>query len=846
MMEKILRSTRMNIKWLIVLFVLNVHPCYSQTSSRVIIDFNEGWNFHLSPDSYRDDSLSFATDFNDGGWRVLNLPHDWSIEAAFRQDAPATTQGGALPGGIGWYRKTFQLRPDQAGKKIYIEFDGVYRNSEVWINEHYLGKRPYGYSSFQYDLTPYLNISKNNVIAVKVDNSQQPNSRWYSGSGIYRNVRLVAVNPEAHIAHWGSFITTPVINEKSATVNITTQLEGSRNEKKNLRIVTSVYDARNKLVASKTSQLLFGAENANHRSALIIKNPNLWSVGKPYLYKAVTRIINKGKVIDEETISFGIRYFHFDADKGFFLNGKHLKILGVCNHHDLGAIGAAVNVRAIERQLEILKEMGCNAIRTAHNPPTPELLELCDKMGFLVMDESFDMWRKKKTKFDYYSDFDEWHQRDLEDMVLRDRNHPSVFMWSIGNEIREQFDSTGITITRDLVNIIKAIDTTRPVTAALSEWNPAKNFMYKSGSLDVVGLNYHHEMYDSLEKYYPGKALIGAENMSALATRGHYDLPSDTIMHWPEKSPQRFVEKGNPDFTVSAYDQVSAYWGSTHEETWKIIKRHDYLSGLFVWTGFDYLGEPTPYPWPARSSYFGIIDLAGFPKDVYYMYQSEWTNKPVLHLFPHWNWKEGQLVDVWAYYNNADEVELFLNDRSMGIRKKEGDALHVMWRIPFQPGTLKAISKKNGKTVLIKKIVTAGQPAKIQLMADRRKLKADGHDLAYITVRILDKDGNLVPDASDVIKFSFAQRGNNPADAPNYKASDPAGILNFRYNGTGYIVATDNGYQASGESFKSGIRRAWKGKALVVVRAGQKKGNITLWASAEGLETGIISLETGE
>jgi beta-galactosidase len=826
---------------LILLMILAGQFAFSQSSSRIVTDFNAGWNFHLG-----NDSLAFQVNHNDGAWRVLNLPHDWSIEGSFSESHPATMQGGALPGGIGWYRKSFILTKQQAGATIYIEFDGVYRNSEVWINGHYLGKRPYGYSSFQYELTPHLNGSGENIIAVKVDNSQQPNSRWYTGSGIYRNVRLVAVSPEAHIAHWGNFITTPIVNEKSATVRIATQLESSLKEEKNLKIITSVYDARNKFVSNKTSQLTFGGEKANHREEITISKPELWSVDRPYLYKAITRIMNKGKVIDEESVSFGIRYFRFDADKGFFLNGKYLKILGVCNHHDLGALGAAINKRAIERQLEILKAMGCNAIRTAHNPPAPELLELCDKMGFLVMDEAFDMWRKKKNKFDYFSDFDEWHQRDLEDMVLRDRNHPSVFMWSIGNEIREQFDSTGISITRELVDIIKAIDTTRPVTAALSEWNPTKNYMYKAGALDVVGLNYHHEVYDSLQHYYPGKALLGAENMSALATRGHYDLPSDSVYHWPAKSPQRFVEKGNPDFTVSAYDQVSAYWGSTHEETWKIIKRHDYLSGLFVWTGFDYLGEPTPYPWPARSSYFGIIDLAGFPKDAYYMYQSEWTSKPVLHLLPHWNWKEGQMVDVWAYYNNADEVELYLNGRSQGIRKKEGDDLHVMWRIPFQPGTLRAVSRKNGKTVLQQKITTAGSPAKIELIADRKRLKADGRDLSFITVRILDKDNNPVPDASNIIKFSFARRGYNPANDPNYVAPDPADIINSRFDGTGYIVATDHGYQASNEYFKSGTKRAWKGKALVIVRAGQKKGNITLWASAEGLETGMISLETGE
>lgn len=824
-----------------LIFILLGQFGFTQTSSRVITDFNEGWNFQLG-----NDSLAFKVNYNDGGWRVLNLPHDWSIEGNFSESNPATTQGGALPGGIGWYRKSFILDRDQVGKNISIEFDGVYRNSEVWINGYYLGKRPYGYSSFQYDLTSYLNQAGENIVAVKVDNSQQPNSRWYSGSGIYRNVRLVAVNPVAHIAHWGSFITTPQVNSSSATVNVVTKLKTSIISEKNISIVTEVYDAKNKFVASKKLQLTLDAEVSGNAVSIAIKNPQLWSVDRPYLYRAVIKVMDQGKVVDAESIPFGIRYFRFDPDKGFFLNGKPLKILGVCNHHDLGALGAAINTRAIERQLEILKEMGCNAIRTAHNPPAPELLDLCDKMGFLVMDEAFDMWRKKKTKFDYYSDFDQWHKQDIEDMVLRDRNHPSVFMWSVGNEIREQFDSSGIAITKELVGIIKSLDTTRPVTAALSEWDPSKNYMYKSGALDVVGLNYHHEVYDSLQYYYPGKALLGAENMSALETRGHYDLPSDSTYHWPARSPQRFVENGNPDFTVSAYDQVSAYWGSTHEETWKVIKRHEYLAGLFVWTGFDYLGEPTPYPWPARSSYFGIIDLAGFPKDVYYMYQSEWTSKPVLHLFPHWNWKEGQMVDVWAYYNNADEVELFLNDKSMGIRKKEGVDLHVMWRIPFQRGTLKAVSKKNGKTVLVRKITTAGQPVKIHLIADRKKLKADGRDLAYITVRIEDRDGNLVPDASDVINFSFAQLGSNPANDPNYVAPNPEDIPNFRFNGTGYIVGTDNGYQASRESFKMGVRRAWKGMALVIVRAGQKKGNITLWAKADGLETASISLVTGE
>ncbi|HKO81924.1 MAG TPA: glycoside hydrolase family 2 TIM barrel-domain containing protein, partial [Chitinophagaceae bacterium] len=709
-----------------------------QAQPRNTIDFNKDWKF-----LWEDDSAAIQPAYDDSKWRQLSLPHDWSIEGDFSKDHPATTQGGALPTGIGWYRKTFVLPVAVQNKNIRIEFDGVYRNSEVWINGHYLGKRPYGYSSFSYDLAKHIKAAPlKNVIVVKVDNSQQPNSRWYSGSGIYRNVRLVATGKIA-IKKWGTFFASSDISSKLARVSIEIQIENNSEKARQISVSTDIYDASGKLVTrgnSKHGQINLAAPYEKYITRAAVPDPKLWSVDKPYLYKAVTRLYSDGKLIDEYSTSFGIRSFFFDKNKGFFLNDQSLKIKGVCLHHDLGALGAAVNTRAVERQLEILKAMGCNAIRTAHNPPAPELLELCDKMGFLVIVEAFDMWRKKKNKFDYFSDFEQWHKRDIEDMVLRDRNHPSVFMWSIGNEIREQFDSTGITITKELVDIVKKADPSRTVTAGLSEWNPEKNFMYKSEALDVVGLNYHHEVYEDFHKYYPGQIFLGAENMSAFATRGHYDMPSDSSYFWPAKSPQKIVENGNPDYTISAYDQVSAYWGSTHERTWKIIKKHDFLSGLFVWSGFDFLGEPIPYPWPARSSYYGIIDLAGFPKDVYYMYQSEWTTKPVLHIFPHWNWPPGKTVDVWAYYNNADEVELFLNGRSLGIKKKMNDELHVMWRVPFQAGTLKAVSRKNGKTVLTKEIKTAGTPYKIELIADRKTIKPDGKDLSFVTVRVLDKD----------------------------------------------------------------------------------------------------------
>lgn len=789
----------------------------AQTGARLTLNFNDNWKFSL-----KNDSTAIQPAYNDAAWRSLNLPHDWSIEGGFSKDHPATTQGGALPTGIGWYRKTFVLPKQASGKQVRIEFDGVYRNSEVWVNGQHLGLRPYGYSAFSYDLTPYIKPApQKNVITVKVDNSMQPNSRWYSGSGIYRNVKLVATNTVA-IKKWGQFITTPQVNKQYAVVNFATGITNLTGKDVVVAVNTKVFDGAGKPVntepISKIKNITTGKEGATHEYAVYIKQPALWSVDKPNLYKAVTTLTLNGKVVDELSQTFGIRHFHFDKDKGFFLNGDWLKIKGVCNHHDLGAMGAAVNVRAMERQLEILKAMGCNAIRTAHNPPAQELLELCDRMGFLVMDEAFDMWAKKKNKFDYFADFKQWHREDLLDMVLRDRNHPSVFMWSIGNEIREQFDSTGITLTKEMVALIKSVDTTRPVTAGLSEWNPEKNFMYKAGALDVIGLNYHHEVYEDFQQHFPDQVFIGSENMSAFATRGHYDMPSDSTYFWPAASPQKIVEKGNPDYTVSAYDQVSAYWGSTHETTWKLIKKHDFLSGLFVWSGFDFIGEPIPYPWPARSSYYGIIDLAGFPKDVYYMYQSEWTNKPMLHIFPHWNWKPGQLVDIWAYYNQADEVELWLNGRSLGVKKKEGDALHVQWRVPFEAGTIKAVSRKNGKTIVEKVIHTAGAAARIELVADRTAIHADGKDLSFVTARIVDKDGNLVPDADNT--------------------------LTWKVGGAAFLAATDNGYQADTVSFKSAVRKCWKGLALGIVQNNAKKGNITVLVSSPGLPPASITLRT--
>ena len=780
-----------------LLFAANVF------AQRTVADFDKGWHFHLG-----DVSDAQKPAFADADWRTLNLPHDWSIEGTFSKDNPASPEGGALPGGIGWYRKTFTVPATDKGKLLYIDFDGVYQKSTVYINGHELGFRPNGYISFEYELTPYLNFGGENTIAVKVDNSTQPNSRWYSGSGIYRNVWLVTKNKVA-VDHWGTYVTTPEVNDKSAAVHLETRVHSGSA----FILKTSIYNQEGIVVKSISSDVN-STDSVLVKQDMVVNDPKLWSVDRPYLYKIVNEVVVGDKILDTYTTPLGIRYFNFDADKGFFLNGKHLKILGVCDHHDLGSLGSAINTRALERQLQILKAMGCNGIRTSHNPPAPELLDLCDKMGFIVMDEAFDCWEWKKAKYDYHLYFKEWHKRDLQDQILRDRNHPSVIIWSIGNEIPQQSDTSALRIAPELAAIVHSLDKTRPITTA-NDRPDTNNKIIKSGAIDLIGYNYHHFDYATFHDRYPGKKFIATETTSGLEMRGYYEMPSDSIRIWPPHWDKPF--KGNPDNSVSAYDNVRPDWGSTHEPTWKVMKKYDFLSGMFIWTGFDYLGEPTPYSWPSRSSYFGIIDLAGFPKDIYYMYQSEWTDKTVLHIFPHWNWTPGKLVDIWAYYNNADEVELYLNGKSLGVKKKLGDDLHVMWRIPFEPGTLKAVSRKDGKVVLTREIHTAGAPAKIELIADRSVINADGKDLSFITVKILDKDGNVVPDADNLVKFKI--------------------------NGNAFIASVDNGDEVSHDPFKADYRKAFHGLALAIVQAKETPGDINFTATADGLQSASVVLK---
>ena len=775
---------------------LLIFACISlSVGARQRVSLDRDWRFTLA------DSASFALpDYNDSHWRRLNVPHDWAIEGDFHANNKSGASGGALPGGVGWYRRNVNIRR-LTNEKLFLSFDGVYMNSTVYVNGHKLGFRPYGYSSFEYDITPFVHDG-NNSIAVRVDNSDQPNSRWYSGCGIYRHVWLTRTHP-VHIRHWGVYI-------RDGKVEVA--YENPKKEKVTVRNIWSE------------------------------KGRQLWSPDNPKTYKVRTQLLIKGKVVDEVETVTGFRRFRFDAKTGFWLNGKNMKLNGVCLHHDLGCLGAALNEDALHRQLTKLKQMGCNAIRCSHNPPAPELLAMCDTMGFIVMDESFDMWKRRKTKNDYARFFDTWAERDLSDMVLRDRNHPSVLIWSIGNEVLEQWSgaeadtlsaeqanlilnagrdtsmlakkgelSFNSLLTKRLVDIVHRYDTSRPVTAGCNEPSP-DNHLFRSGTLDIIGFNYHHQWAKDVPKNFPNKPFLFTESVSALQSRGCYKMPSDSIYQAPRAWWEPYTD---PTMECSAYDNMHTSWSCTHEAMWEAVKHTPYVAGQFIWTGWDYIGEPTPYDFPARSSYFGIIDLAGFPKDIYYMYQSEWTSRPVLHLFPHWNWLDGQEIDLWCYYNNADEVELFVNGRSQGTRHKaagataslSGSAYHVGWRVRYEPGEIKVVARQAEKVVGEQTRHTAGQPSTLRLNIDYR-----GRDLCFVFVDVCDAQGTICPHSDDQVFFTAAD-----------------GLE---------IVGVDNGCPFSMERFKDDKRRAYHGRCMVVVR-----GKGTLTARSYGLKPQNITIQ---
>jgi len=797
-------------KYLLILLIAASGFCYAKPAppsrSHLLIDAN--WKFNLG-----DVKDAQNVTFNDASWRNLDLPHDWSIEGEFDRSAPTGGGGGYLPTGIGWYRKTFKLPAGTNGKQVAIQFDGVYQNSEVWINGHYLGKRPNGYISFVYDLTPYLKAS--NIIAVKVDNSKQPNSRWYSGSGIYRHVWLNITN-SVHVTQWGTYITTPQADQKSATVMVKTQVENTGIAITNATLTAAIVDENGHTVASEKAPLSVAANSSGEVPLQInVTSPKLWSVDRPNMYTMHISILNGKKILDEYDQPFGIRAIKYSSTDGFLLNGQRVKMNGVCIHHDGGCVGAAVPLKIWQQRLQRLKEMGCNAIRTSHNPQSPEFLDLCDKMGFLVMDEAFDVWEGAKVKNDYHLYFKEWHQKDLVAQIHRDRNHPSVVLWSAGNEIHDQSSARGTEVLKELLAIFHAEDNTRPVTTGSDEIaadgkSTRLDFLEAE---DVVGYNYVDRWHERRELFYgidhqahPEWKMVGTESES-MRSAATYSLGLD-----PKK--------------VSAN-----YTGGLirAEQLWKFVAVHNYVIGDFMWTGIDYLGEAN---WPGKGSSSGVIDMINLPKDAFYFYQSQWTTKPVVHLFPHWNWegREGQIIPVVAY-TNCDTVELFVNGKSYGIKTQEfprqgnsggwnryaqrpvnattGD-LHLEWDVAYEPGTIKAVGHKNGKEVVIDEIHTTGKPAALKLTMDTDHINTDGDDVAIMHVDVLDDKGNVVPMADNLIKFTV--------------------------QGNGKLVGVDNGNQRDTHSFKLSERNAFKGHVYGVIKSNHIPGDIMVTITANGLK----------
>lgn len=793
------------------------------------VSFNQGWRF-LKGEAEGAERPEFA----DAAWRELDLPHDWAIEGPF--DRRINPHAGALPYfGIGWYRRHFKLAGNTRGKHYTIEFDGAMANSRVWLNGKELGGRPYGYIGFAFDLTPHLRPGgQENVLAVRLA-PEDESSRWYPGAGIYRNVWL-DITEALHIARWGTYITTPEVSADKATVSIRTEIQNRRSEPARITLETAILDANGKEAGRSSVARTIPADGKEAADTNIdIIKPQRWDITNPTLYRAVSTVKDGRRVLDRYITPFGIRSIEFDKTRGFLLNGRSLKMQGVCMHHDLGALGTAVSRRATERQLQIMKGLGVNAIRTSHNPPSPELLELCDALGLLVMDEAFDMWRRPKVRNGHGKYFDQWGETDLRDMIRRDRNHPSIVLWSIGNEILEQSNPEGWKLARRLTDICHEEDRTRPVTAGFNQsTNAIRNQL--ADQVDISGFNYKPGEYAQILKDHPNWIIVGAETSSCVSSRGVYHLPIEKY------------EK-HPSLQLTSYDVIAPSWAYTPDVELEVQLRMPNVLGEFVWTGFDYIGEPTPYfigkgsnetDWPSRSSYFGIVDLAGFPKDRYYLYQSVWTSEPMVHILPHWNWpgREGQAIPVMAY-TNCDEVEVFLNGKSLG-RKARGSepvvlpvgpnvskdgkyasSLRLLWQVAYEPGTLRAVGYKGGNQVVKEEVRTAGAPAGISMAPDRTTITADGSDLSFITVRIEDKDHNLVPEADNLVRFKI--------------------------EGPGKIAAVDNGNAASIESFQADHRKAFSGLCLLIVRSQRgQAGRIRITASSDLLasaRTDVISVK---
>lgn len=791
-------------------------------TSRISQQINLDWKFTRG-----DESRAWYRGLEDTGWRDVTLPHDWSVEEPFSQEHSSGT--GYLAGGMGWYRKHLTLPQELHGKKVYITFEGIYNNAQVWCNSYYLGKRPYGYSTFTYDVTEFMSFGeKDNVIAVKVDHKDIADSRWFTGSGIYRNVYLTVTDP-IHIEQYGVFVTTPAVSGEQATVAVNVRLSNETSKDEHLDITNSLLNASGDIIVSKTDTRIVRQDSIMEiDQQLQVVNPRLWSPDSPKLYNVLTEIKRDGELIDHILTPIGIRSFEFDAHKGFFLNGVNMKMKGVCVHHDAGGLGAAVPPQVWVRRLQALKDMGCNAIRMSHNPPAPDLLDLCDSMGFLVIDEAFDEWEGVKHKwstghnvyppkhFGYYEDFPQWSEIDLKDMVRRDRNHPSIIMWSIGNEVdypndpycHPYFESmTGnndankpaaereydpnkpqadrlTTIAKRLVTSVKDCDTTRPVTAALA-FPELANLIGYADTLDVVGYNYKEHLYEEARQKYPNRVTLGSENGASL-------------------------------------------------DAWLAVRDNDAISAQFIWTGIDYLGEAKG--WPIRASQSGFMDLAGFKKASYYFRQSLWSQQPMVYLAavskddsayagnrrwhggsPHWNWREGEKLDVICY-TNCEEAELFLGERSLGSKRLDQSPLgYLFWEVDYEAGTLHVVGKSADGSTCLCELATVSKPEQLAIRSDCAELNADGQDIAHVVIQITDSSGKSVYLADPLVHLSI--------------------------EGPGEIIGLENGDVQDLEPYSSKSRKAYHGKLLAYVRAGNTAGQIIIKADAEGLASTSITVE---
>ncbi|MBK1875883.1 glycoside hydrolase family 2 TIM barrel-domain containing protein [Pelagicoccus mobilis] len=796
-----------------VLFVM----LFSSGLAREVQVFDFDWRFALG-----DHEQVNTAGYSDNRWRLLDLPHDWSIEGEYDESHPGGIAMGFLPAGIGWYRKTFDYDSEWDGKLVSIEFDGVYMNSDVWINGKHLGKRPYGYISFGYDLTPYLKPGQN-VIAVRVDNKKVPSGRWYTGSGIYRSTRLTITDP-VRVEKWGHYITSER-SEKTGirTVTVETSIRNESEKTRKLTVETNVFSPSGTLVASSSEQVkLQSGERKVLDPRVELKKPDLWSPDSPALYVAETRIIEKGKQRDAYETRFGIRDFEFHADMGFSLNGIPTKLKGVCMHHDAGPLGAAVPFDVLRQRLQLLKDMGCNAIRTSHNPFAPEFYDMCDEMGFLVMDEAFDGWGKPKAAHDYGHYFDEWWERDLEDFIKRDRNHPSVIIWSIGNEVHGYTKEW----QKRLVDFVKDLDPTRPVTQGRG---------YAGPHIDIAGFNGHGEFRGTFEKYrkdFPERTIIGTEITHTLQTRGVYrtktwyrvrDNPApweigkkfssieDRVYKIPDLSEEEvFVDE--PRQYDSSYDNSIVRIGVRDE--WMRVLDNDYYTGNFRWTAFDYIGES--FGWPARTANFGIIDLAGIPKDHYYLYQSLWSDEPMAHILPHWTHpgKEGIEIPVVGY-TNGDTAELFLNGESLGVQAVD-QRKDTVWMVPYESGSLRLVSRKDGKTVAVTSVRTAKSAKSVTLALDKEIVRANRKDVVRVDIEICDAKGNCVPLADNRVEVAIS--------------------------GPGRLIGVENGDILDLDPHKVSSRKAFRGKLVAFVQAGDVEGAIDLVVSGEGLKSQRASI----